>query len=76
MVADPDDLININLSDDTMVDDERIVDSIIAFDRNSASHVFQLRSKFLRGNRPDHRRPHDRVYICSTEVFDIEINQN
>lgn len=76
MVADPDDIININLSDDTMVDDERIVYSIIAFDKDTVSHTFQLRSKFLRGNRPDHRKTHDEVYICSTEVFDIEINQN
>jgi hypothetical protein len=76
MVAEPDDLITINLSDDTMVDDERIVDSIIAFDRTSAQHVFQLRSKYICGNKPDHRKPHDKVYICSTEVFDIEINQN
>jgi hypothetical protein len=76
MVADPDEIIHINLSEDTMVDDERIVDNIISFDNENAQHIFQLRSKLFLGDKTDHRKHHDKVYICSTEVLDVTIFQN
>ncbi len=78
MVADPDDILTINLSEDTMVDDERVVDSIIIFDKELSQHFFHLRSRYIRTNRTGSAKWRDKVhsYFGITQSISIEINEN